>query len=133
MSYSFYLCLLHRVVSNTYCVVYPMLSVYLDCPFPILSHLHVFTAIQERHSHRSQNNTHCTHMTVSVIATSVNIYFTRRYINIYGGELAYYVFYTVVIVTFIYILHIVIIMVVDCPSSHIEPEVCLDSSSTDTD
>ena len=50
--------------------------------------------------------------------TSANIYFTRRYINIYGGELAYYMFYTVVIVTFIYtilvyILHIVIIMVVD--------------------
>jgi hypothetical protein len=28
-----------------------------------------------------------------------SIYFTRRYINIYGGELAYYMFYTVEIVT----------------------------------
>ena len=42
MSYLRYLCLLHLVVSNTYCVVfyfvcrrivYPMLPVSLDCPF----------------------------------------------------------------------------------------------------
>ena len=108
MFYLCYLCLLRKVVSNTYCVVfllcfvYPMLSVYLDYPFAILSRLHVFTAIQERDSHRSQNNTHCTHMTV----TSANIYFTRRYINIYGGELAYYMFYTVEIVTFIYTIYL---------------------------
>jgi hypothetical protein len=38
---------------------------------------------------------------MTVIGTSVNIYFTRLY-RYYGGELAYYVFYTVVIVTFIY-------------------------------
>ena len=37
--------------------------------------------------------------------TSANIYFTCRYINIYDGELAYYMFYTVVIVTFIYLAH----------------------------
>jgi hypothetical protein len=41
---------------------------------------------------------------MTVIGTPVNIYFTRRYIY-YGGELEYYVFHTVVIVTFIYTIY----------------------------